>query len=207
MQCPPTSPGQRQEIPFCACGLQDRLGIDVHPVEDHHQFVDERDVQVALHVLDHLRGLSHADRGRLVGAGGDDRAVEIINSIGDLRGRAGRHLADVRQTVRLVAGIDPLGRVAAEEILVEGQTRDALQHRHAVFLGGTGINRAFIDHDITRFEYRAHILGRLKKRREIGALVRINGRGHGHDVDARGTQRDRVIGDCKGAQPPPAPLM
>ena len=35
---------ERQEIPFCACRFQNRIGVDPHLVEDHRQFIHERNV-------------------------------------------------------------------------------------------------------------------------------------------------------------------
>jgi hypothetical protein len=47
---------ERQEVPFGAGGLQHFQRIDAELVEDEAQLVHQRDVQIALRVLDHLGG-------------------------------------------------------------------------------------------------------------------------------------------------------
>ena len=61
MQWPPTRPGrERQEVPLRA-GRLEHVGVsDAEPVEDQRELVHQRDVQVALGVLDDLRGFGDA---------------------------------------------------------------------------------------------------------------------------------------------------
>jgi hypothetical protein len=70
---------ERQEVPLGAGRFQHLQGVDAELVEDHGQVVDQRDVEVALGVLDDLGGFGHLDAGRLVGAGGDDAGVERVD--------------------------------------------------------------------------------------------------------------------------------
>jgi hypothetical protein len=84
-------------------------------VEQDGEFVHQRDVEVALGVLDDLGRLGDADALGLVGAGGDDLAVERVDGLGDLRGGAGGDLLDGGDAVRLVAGVDAFGGVADVE--------------------------------------------------------------------------------------------
>jgi hypothetical protein len=109
---------ERQEVPLGAGGLQHLLGVDAEAVEDQRQLVDQRDVHVALGVLDDLGGLRHADARGLVRAGGDDLPVQRIDPLGDLGGGAAGDLLDGGDAVFLVAGVDALGAVAAVEALV-----------------------------------------------------------------------------------------
>ena len=74
--------GRKFHLVPAAC--QHLFGVDAHPVEDERQFVDQGDIDVALGVLDDLGGFGDLDAGGLVGAGGDDLAVE--------RRRRGRRL-------------------------------------------------------------------------------------------------------------------
>src|SRR3546814_4022524 len=53
--------GEAQEVPFRTGGIQYVVQGDAHLAEDHGDFVDEGDVDVALRVLDHLGGLGGAD--------------------------------------------------------------------------------------------------------------------------------------------------
>jgi len=74
-----------QEVPFCARRLEDSLGVNVHPVKDHSEFVDQRDVQISLGVFDNFSGFGNADRRGFVCACRYDRRVEAIDKIGDVR--------------------------------------------------------------------------------------------------------------------------
>ena len=112
---------ERQEIPLRTRRLQNCFGVDAHLVEDHRQLVDQRNVEVALRILDYLRGLGDLDAARLVCARHNDLVVKRIDDIGDLgRGPRG-HLPDRRQPVLLVAGIDAFRAVTGVEVAVEFQ--------------------------------------------------------------------------------------
>ena len=55
----------------------------------------------------------------------------MIDLFCDLGRGARRHLADVRQAVLLIAGVDPLGGVSCKEVDVKGEAGHTLQNRHA----------------------------------------------------------------------------
>ncbi len=74
-----------------------------------------------------------------------------------------------------IARVHPLWRITGEEIFVECETRDALQHRNALFFCGARINSALIDDQITFFEGRTHGFGRFFEGRQIRLFVHING--------------------------------
>ena len=62
MQWPPTRPGpERQEIPLGAGRGEHFARVDAEAIEEQRQLVDERDVDVALRVLDDLRRFGDAD--------------------------------------------------------------------------------------------------------------------------------------------------
>ena len=85
MQCPPTSPGQ--DVPLRPRRLQDFERVETEPVEDDRELVHQRDVEVALRVLDHFGGLGNAYAFRLVRAGRNDPAIEPVDEIGGFRRR------------------------------------------------------------------------------------------------------------------------
>ena len=65
MQWPPTRPGpERQEVPLGAGRLEHVERVDADAVEDERQFVHQRDVEVALGVLDDLGRFGDLDAGR-----------------------------------------------------------------------------------------------------------------------------------------------
>ena len=110
-----------EEVPFCGGSGKHFVGVDPHTVEDHSQFVDEGDVDVALGVFNHFGRFGYPDGGGEVRSGGDDGAVEGINLLSRFGGGAGGNFFDFGNSVLLVAGVDALGRVACKEIFVEGE--------------------------------------------------------------------------------------
>ncbi len=129
------------EIPFGGGGRQDLACVEAEILEQHGELVDQRDIHIALDVLDHLRGFRDADRAHLVGAGRHHAPIDAIDEVGRLGRGAGGHLDDAGQPVLEVAGIDALGRIAGEEIAVVGEAGGALQNGNADFLRGAGIDR------------------------------------------------------------------
>ena len=101
------------------------MRADAHAIEDQRELVHQRDVEIALRVLDDLRGLGDFDRRRAVHARGDDRAVDTRDAFERLFVLSGDHLHDLLERVLLVAGVDALGRVAEEEIFAVLQARSA----------------------------------------------------------------------------------
>ena len=122
---------ERQEVPLGPRGLQHILGVDAEPVEHQRQLVDQRDVDVALDVLDDLGRFGDADRLRAMRPGADDARIERVDEIRRRRIRTRRDLDDVGQSPRMVAGIDALRAVAAVEIRVEAQAGAAFEDRYA----------------------------------------------------------------------------
>jgi hypothetical protein len=172
-----------QEVPLGAGGFEHVQGVDAQAVEDQRQFVHQGDVEVALGVLDHLGGFRHLDRTGLVGAGGDDAAIQRIDEVGDLGVEPEVTFLDRGQAVLLVAGVDALGAVAGKEVAVELQPGVLFQHGHADFLGGAGIDGGFVDDDGALAQHLADGFGGLDQRGEVGALGLIDRRGHGDDED------------------------
>lgn len=186
-----------QEVPLGAGREEHVLGVDAQPVEEHGELVDQGDVDVSLGVLDDLRGLGDPDRRCTVGASRDDRAVEVVDEVGHLRRGARGHLDDGRQAVLAVPRVDPLGAVADEEVAVEGEPGDRLEHRHAPLLCGAGVDGRLEDHDVSRAQRAGDRLRRGQDRGEVGLLVLVDGCRRRHDVDARRRQLGRVVGEAQ----------
>src|SRR3546814_21050946 len=85
--------GEAQEVPFRTGGIQYVVHGDAHLAEDHGDFVDEGDVDVALRVLDHLGGLGGAD---VLG----DEDVAVVDRTVD----GGQPRRDVRRQIGRAAG-------------------------------------------------------------------------------------------------------
>ena len=187
MQWPPTRPGpERQEVPLGAGRLQHFLGVDAEAVEDQRQLVDQRDVDVALRVLDHLGRFGDADARRLVRAGLDDARVQRVDEVGDFRRRARGDLLDRRQAMLLVARVDALRAVAGEEVAVELQARQRARGSARDLLGAARIDRGLEHDDVALLQHLAEQLARAHDRREVRPLVAVDRRRHGDDEDLAG---------------------
>ena len=174
---------EREKIPLGAGRCQHFGGVDTQTIENEGEFVDQGDVDIALGVLDDLGRLRDADAAGGKGAGGDDRLVEAVDGGRGFGGGAGGDLDDRRQPVLLVAGIDPLGAVAAEEIAVEGQARSLFEQGDAHLLGGPGIDGGLVDDDVTGGKHLRHRTRGALQGTEIWAFGSVDGRWHGDDVD------------------------
>lgn len=129
---------ERQEIPLAASGLQDVQRIDSDALEDHRQFVDQCDVEITLRVLYDLGRLCYFQAAGLVGACNDDGGIQGIHRIGGFGSAAASDLLDLGQRVDLVAWVDAFRTVSAEEVTIEYPATEALEDRHADFLGSPG---------------------------------------------------------------------
>ena len=99
----------RVEVPLRACDLQHVARVDPQAIEEHRQLVHERDVEVALDVLDDLRGLGNSNRGRKVQPGLDDRAVDLLDHLAGRFILGGHDLLGALEGVLRVPGVDALG--------------------------------------------------------------------------------------------------
>ena len=96
---------ERQEIPFRAGGLQHFLRVDAEAVEDHRQLVHQRDVEIALRVLDHLGRLRDPDLDARCMPAVDHGAVERGHLLKRLRVVAGHHFDDVVSVCSVSPGL------------------------------------------------------------------------------------------------------
>src|SRR3546814_19415108 len=74
-------------IPFGAGCLKYGLRIDIEFVENKCKLVDQGDVDIALSVFNDFRGFGDAYGRRLVRAGHNDLAIQLVDQLGDLRRR------------------------------------------------------------------------------------------------------------------------
>ena len=105
-----------EEVPFGAGGGEHVEGVDPHLVEDEGEFVHERDVEIALRVLDDLGGFSDFDGGCFVDTSGDDGSVHGGDDLECLGVLSADDFLDLGEGVFFVAGIDALGRVSDFEV-------------------------------------------------------------------------------------------
>ena len=96
-----------------------------------------------------------------------------------------------------VAGIDALGAVAGEEILIEFQPRLPFQDRDAILFGAAGVDCGFVNNDIAFVQGFAHGVAGADQGAQIRSLVLIDGGGDGNDIDVAGFQCHRVGGNAE----------
>lgn len=106
---------ERQEVSLGARCFEHVTGVQPQAREQHGQLVDQGNVYVALGVLDHLGRFGYLDTRCLVGAGGYDGSVQVVDVVGHFRSGACGDLLDRRQAVGLVARVDPFRGVPDEE--------------------------------------------------------------------------------------------
>ena len=131
------------------------------------------------------------------------RAVDRGEPVGDRLVLAGDDLHDPVDRMLAVARIDPLGRVAEEEVAAPDQARNLLDQRPANLLGDAGIDGAFIDDDRLpgRIEQRGDGAGRADHRAEIGLVGLVDRRRDGDDVDVGAGAVGRIGGERQAARP------
>lgn len=174
---------KRQEVPLAACGLQHLQCVDADALEDDREFVDEGDVQVALAVFNHFGSFGHFEAAGFPGARFDDAAVQRIDRVGHCGCAATGNFADGGQGVDFVAGVDSLGAVAAEKVLVELEAAELFEHGHTHFFGGAGVDGGFVNDHVARLEHFAHGFAGFDKRGHVGAVGLVHWGGHGDDED------------------------
>ena len=111
-----------QEVPLGACCIQNRLGVDVHPVEDLRQLVDQGNIDIALTVLDDFGRFGDANAIGAICAGGNNAGIKRINLVGRLCRRTRGYFDDIWQASGFIAGIDPLRTISNPKIHIESET-------------------------------------------------------------------------------------
>jgi len=183
-----------QEVPLRAGSLEDLERVDAHAVEDDGELVHERDVEVALRVLDDLGRFGHLDGARAVDARLHDGAVNFGQQVGRGLVGAGNDLRDGFELVHLVAGVDALRRVAHGEVRAVFEAAVLLHDRHADFFGQPRVDRGLVADDNALGHVGAHGVARAHDGSEIRRVVAVDGRGNGHDDDGAVFQDCRIRG-------------
>ena len=155
------------------------------PIEDNRQLVHERDVEIALRVLDHFRCFGDFDRGSAMNAGRNDGRVNRGDALERRVVLTCHDLGDRVEAMHVVAWIDALGRIAELEIDALPQSRRLGEKRSANFASQSRIDRRFEDHDGARAQRRSDEIAGADDRLKIRAALGIDRSRHGHDEEAR----------------------
>lgn len=190
-----------EKVPLGAGGCQHFRGADADQIADLRHFVHQRDVDVALGVLQHLRRLGDLDGGGAVHAGVDDLLVYAGNDLQRFLVLAGHDLDDLLQRMLAVARIDPLGAVAQLEIDAAAQAGHFLQLRSADFLGGAGMDGGFKNHDAAGAQHGADRAAGAHQQRKIRVVLFVDGGRNGHDEEIAAFQLRNLVGELhRGGQ-------
>ena len=178
-------------------GLDGVPQVDLQLVAEHRHLVDQRDVHVAVRVLQQLGEL------RLATAAGADhgvheRAVERCGALGAVRGEPTDDLRRVLQAVHRVARVDALRREGEVEVHA-GHETGLLQHPTHLGVGGARVGRALEDHEHAGVEMGADALRRPHHGGQVGALVLLQRRRHADDSHVGVGQRGGVGGGAEAA--------
>ena len=177
-----------QEVPLGAGRGEHVPGIDTHAVEDEGKLVHQRDVEVALGVLDHLGRFRHPDGRGPVDAGRNHGLVDAGDDVERRLVLRGHDLRDPGEGVLPISGVDPLRRVADREVRSAREPRRLLQHRDALLLRHPGVDRRLEHDDVARIETPACRARRAEERPQVRLPGAIDGRGSRHDVEVRFAQ-------------------
>ena len=186
---------KRGEIPFAAGGGQDVESVDTDSLADRRELVHERDIDIALGILDRLGRLSDLDRGCQVDTGSDDRAIDLRHHRCRWRIAAGNDLDDFGDGVLAIPRINPFGAVPKSKVATRTTPAAVLDHRDADLFGGTRIDRALIDDHRPGGEMRADHRAGLHQGGEVWLMRGIHGGLHGDDEEPTTTQRRGLGGE------------
>jgi hypothetical protein len=174
---------EAQEVPFGARGVEHVSRADADAIEDHRQLVHERDVQIALCVLDGLGSFGDLDRLSAVNTRFDDAAIHVGDPLQGFRVLARNHFDDALERVLVIPWIDTLGRVAELEIDVALEARAPGEERTADVFRHARVHRGFVDDHTARLEHARDRLRGAQHRREIRHVVRVDRGGYGDDEE------------------------
>ena len=192
------SGSEAEGVPFGVHAVDDFVGVDVHAVKDHGEFVHEGDVDIALAVLDDFDCLGGAEVGDGVGPDFDDEVVDGLDGLQGFLVDAGDDLVDVLEAVDSVAGVDSLGAVADLEVGAAFEPGFFLEDRDADVFGAAGIDGGFIDDDGTGYQVPAHDLGGADDGRQVGSVVGVDGCGNCDNMEFCCLEHGFVGGEVDG---------
>jgi hypothetical protein len=182
MQWPPTSRLEIEEIPLSRRGSEHVSGVNTELMKDRRQLVHQGDVEIALRVFDDLGGLGNFNRGGAMNPSFHHRTIHVSKDIERTRILSGHHFRNGLKAVLLVAGIDAFRRIADCEIAPAGEGRFLFKHRQTFFFNRAGVDRRFINHDVSALEHFADRFGSQNERSEIGSACPIDRRRYRHDI-------------------------
>ena len=174
---------EAQSIPLGIHAVHHFVGIDAHAVKHHGQLIHEGNVDVPLAVLHYLDGLGSFDGGNGVSTHLDDLIIDMLDLVQGICIHTGDDLADVLQTMHLIAGVDTLGRVAHLEVHTALQAGFPLQNGNTYILGDTGINGGLVHNNGALGQVSTQQLGGADYRSQIRGVIQIYRRGNCHNVE------------------------
>ena len=99
--------------------------------------------------------------------------------------------------MRLVAGVNALGAVACKKVDVVDQARVLFEHGYANLFSCAWVNGGLIYNNVALFKHFAYGGAGFDKRRQVRAVVLVNGGGHSNNKNCAITQGGGVGGKAQ----------
>ena len=160
-----------------------------HAQAEHLQFVDQRDVDAAVDILEQLGHLRGGGRGDGNGAA-EDGAVQGASHFGGLRVHSANHLGNVAARHGGVAGILALRRKCDEEFLVPARSATGrlqavlvllLENRHHDFFRGAGVGCTLKDDQLAGLQMGSNRMCGVGDEAEIRFVILVEWSGDADD--------------------------
>ncbi len=182
-------------------GVDDLPDVEVHAQAEHLEFVDQRDVDAAIDILEQLGHLRGGGRGDGNGAA-EDGAVERGGDFAGLGIESANHLRNIVTSHLGVAGILALGRKRDPDIVVAGCAFAGsfqaglvflFENRNQDFFGGAGVGRALEDDDLAGAQIGRDGVSGVGDVAEVGLVILVERRGDADDDRIHGGDL-RIVG-------------
>ena len=149
-------------------------------MENDRQFIHQRNIDVALGILDNLGGFRHLDRRGAMHPGFENAVINRRNDIERFRIAARNNLGYGLQPMHLIAGVNAFRAVTDPEILKILQPRKLFEQRHTFVFGHSRVDGRFINHQRIARHVFANGSRAEHERSQIRPLVAINRSRHRH---------------------------
>ena len=185
---------ETQKVPFGPRCFKHLGGINAHLVKNDGQLVHQRNIQIALGILDHLCSLGCLDAGGPVNPRHNDGFIQLGYLVQGLRRIARHNLENLGQRMLFVTRIDTLRRVTHKKVLFPGQPRFPLQHGNTDILCRTGIDSGLKHHNRAFFHVPRHTRTGTCQRPKVWNVRVVHRRRHRHHNNVRFSQQAGIGG-------------
>ena len=188
---------EAQEVPLGARSAQYLVSSEPDTIANQSELVHERDVQIALHVLQRLGCLGNTNRGCPIHAGIDHGFVHASDSLKRLLVLSSDDLDNRLEGVCAIPRIDSLRRVAELEPCPAHEPAGPFQRRSANVLGHPRVDGRFVDDDAAGAQECPNCRTCAEQGGQIRSMLAIDGGRDSDDDKRRLAQRGRIGSDVE----------